>query len=134
MMDQIEHVGIAVKSLQTSIPLYEKLLGTPCYKTELVESEKVYTAFFKTGESKIELLESIDEQGVINKFINKKGEGIHHLAFAVADIKAEMARLQNNGFRLLSDEPKLGADNKYVCFIHPNNTNGVLIELCQERH
>lgn len=133
MMQQIEHIGIAVKSIEAAIPVYEKLLGTSCYKIEKVESEQVNTAFFKTGESKIELLESLNEDGVINKFIDKKGEGIHHLAFAVADIRAEMTRLQKEGFQLLNSEPKPGADNKLVCFIHPKNLHGVLIELCQEQ-
>lgn len=130
-MQKIEHIGIAVKSLEVSVPLFEKLLNTPCYKTEMVESEKVNTAFFKTGPNKIELLESIDPDGVIAKFIEKKGEGIHHIAFDVADIEAEMDRLKNEGFILLNDKPKPGADNKLVCFLHPKHTNGVLIELCQ---
>jgi methylmalonyl-CoA/ethylmalonyl-CoA epimerase len=131
-MRKIEHIGIAVKSLSTAIPLYESLLNTECYKTETVESEMVNTAFFNTGESKIELLESADEQGVIAKFIDKKGEGIHHIAFDVADIYAEMARLKAEGFVLLNETPKRGADNKLVCFVHPKGTNGVLVELCQE--
>ena len=131
-MRKIEHIGIAVKSLSTAIPLYESLLNTGCYKTETVETEMVNTAFFRTGESKIELLESADEQGVIAKFIEKKGEGIHHIAFDVADIYAEMARLKAEGFILLNEEPKRGADNKLVCFVHPKGTNGVLVELCQE--
>lgn len=131
-MLKIEHIGMAVKDFATAIPLFEKLLNTPCYKTELVESESVNTAFFQKGESKIELLESIDPEGVIARFIEKKGEGIHHIAFEVADIKAEMARLQREGFILLNTEPKKGADNKLVCFLHPKTTNGVLVELCQE--
>lgn len=131
-MLKIEHIGMAVKDFATAIPLFEKLLNTPCYKTELVESESVNTAFFKKGESKIELLESTDPEGVIARFIEKKGEGIHHIAFEVADIKAEMARLQGEGFVLLNEEPKKGADNKLVCFLHPKTTNGVLVELCQE--
>jgi len=130
-MQKIEHIGIAVKNLAISVPLFENLLNSTCYKTELVESEMVNTAFFKTGDSKIELLESTDPNGVIAKFIERKGEGLHHIAFDVADIKAEMKRLQVEGFVLLSEEPKLGADNKLVCFLHPNGTNGVLIELCQ---
>ncbi len=130
-MQKIEHIGIAVKNLALSVPLFENLLNSTCYKTELVESEMVNTAFFKTGDSKIELLESTDPNGVIAKFIERKGEGLHHIAFDVADIKAEMKRLQVEGFVLLSEEPKLGADNKLVCFLHPNGTNGVLIELCQ---
>ena len=132
-MQKIEHIGIAVKSLAISVPLFEKLLNTNCYKTELVESEKVNTAFFKTGDTKIELLESTDAEGVIARFIEKKGEGTHHLAIEVADIEAEMKRLQNEGFVLLDEKPKAGADNKLVCFLHPKHTNGVLIELCMER-
>ena len=132
-MDKVEHIGIAVRSLEESIPVYEKLLNTACYKQETVENEKVNTAFFQTGESKIELLESTSPDGIINRFIEKKGEGMHHIAFAVSDIKAEMKRLKENGFQLLNEEPKKGADNKWVCFLHPKNTHGVLIELCQER-
>ena len=127
-----EHIGIAVKSLDISIPLFEKLLNTECYKTEVVESEQVKTAFFKTGDSKIELLESLDENGVINKYIEKKGEGIHHIAFNVDDIHKEMERLKSEGFVLLSDTPKKGADNKLVCFLHPKGTNSVLVEICQD--
>ena len=132
-MQKLEHIGIAVKSLSDSIPLFEKLLNSQCYKTETVESEKVRTAFFKIGETKIELLESTEVNGVISKFIEKKGEGIHHLAFDVNDIRAEMKRLSSEGFQLLNTEPKPGADNKVVCFLHPKSTYGVLIELCQER-
>jgi methylmalonyl-CoA/ethylmalonyl-CoA epimerase len=128
-----EHIGIAVKNLAVSVPLFEKLLNVPCYKTESVAGEQVNTAFFQTGETKIELLESAAENGVIAKFIDKKGEGVHHIAFAVADIRMEMARLKNDGFVLLNEEPKDGADNKLVCFLHPKGTNGVLIELCQEK-
>jgi methylmalonyl-CoA/ethylmalonyl-CoA epimerase len=131
-MQKIEHIGIAVKSLAFSIPLFEKMLATKCYKTELVESEKVNTAFFIQGTNKIELLESTDSDGVIAKFIAKKGEGFHHIAYAVDDIEAEMKRLQQDGFILLNDKPKQGADNKLVCFIHPKSTNGILTELCQE--
>ena len=130
-MRKVEHIGVAVKSLADSLPLFEKLLDTPCYKTELVESEKVNTAFFKKGETKIELLESFDENGVIARFIEKKGEGMHHIAFEVDEIEAEMKRLQSEGFVLLNEHPKQGADNKLVCFLHPKGTNGVLIELCQ---
>ena len=130
-MHKTEHIGIAVKSLETSIPLFEKLLQTNCYKTELVESEGVQTAFFKSGETKIELLESVDPGGVIARFIQKKGEGMHHIAFEVADIATEMERLRKEGFMILNEEPKQGADNKLVCFLHPKDTNGVLIELCQ---
>lgn len=131
-MLKIEHIGIAVSRFETAIPLYEKLLNTPCYKTETVASEQVNTAFFQNADSKIELLESIHEDGVIAKFIEKKGEGIHHIAFEVADILAEMERLQKEGFVLINKEPKKGADNKWVCFLHPKGTNGVLVELCQE--
>ncbi len=130
-MEQIDHIGIAVKNLDVSIPLFEKLLNSPCYKTEFVESEQVYTAFFQIGQSKIELLQNDTADGVIAKFIEKKGEGIHHIAFEVNDIVEEMKRLAGEGFVLLNDTPKLGADNKWVCFLHPKETNGVLIELCQ---
>lgn len=132
-MLKVEHIGIAVKSLSESVPLFEKLLNTACYKTESVASENVNTAFFQKAETKIELLESASEQGVISKFIEKKGEGIHHIAFEVNDIKREMSRLKSEGFVLLNEEPKAGADNKLVCFLHPKSTNGVLIELCQEK-
>lgn len=132
-MTKVEHIGIAVKDLAVSIPIYEKLLHTPCYKQETVESEKVITAFFQTGPNKIELLQSTDPEGVIAKFVEKKGEGMHHIAFAVDDIEAEMQRLQNEGFVLLNTSPKIGADNKLVCFVHPKGTGGVLMELCQER-
>ncbi len=131
-MKKIEHIGIAVKDISVSIPVFENLLDTLCYKTEIVESEKVKTAFFKTGDIKIELLESMDKDGVISKYIESSGEGLHHIAFEVDDIKAEMKRLSEQGFRLLSDEPKTGADNKLICFLHPKTTNGILIELCQE--
>ena len=132
-MLNVEHIGIAVRSLKNSVPLFEKLLNVNCYKTETVESEKVNTAFFRKGETKIELLEGIEAGGVIDKFIEKKGEGIHHLAFEVQDIRAEMLRLKEQGFQLLTEEPKMGADNKLVCFLHPKTTNGVLVEICQER-
>jgi methylmalonyl-CoA/ethylmalonyl-CoA epimerase len=127
----VEHIGIAVKNLEQSIPLFERLLNSPCYKTELVDSENVNTAFFLQNGAKIELLESSDPTGVIAKFIEKKGEGMHHIAFEVPDIVAEMARLQSEGFTLLNETPKQGADNKLVCFVHPKDSNGVLIELCQ---
>jgi methylmalonyl-CoA/ethylmalonyl-CoA epimerase len=130
-MLHLEHIGIAVSSLEKSIPLFEQLLNTPCYKKEKVESEGVETAFFQTGESKIELLEAAHEQSPIAKFITKKGEGIHHLAFEVENIEAEMKRLSALGFELLNEKPKHGADNKLVCFLHPKTTNGVLVELCQ---
>lgn len=130
---RIEHIGIAVKQLSESIPLFEKLFDTKCYKTEKVESEQVETAFFMTPNGKIELLESTAEQGVIAKYLEKKGEGIHHIAFEVPDIFAEMKRLKEAGFELLQETPKNGADNKLVCFLHPKSTNGVLIELCMEK-
>ncbi len=126
-----EHIGIAVKNLAISIPIFEKLLNSQSYKTELVAGENVNTAFFQTGDTKIELLESTMPDGVIARFIEKKGEGIHHIAFEVTDINAEMARLEKEGFILLNPQPKPGADNKLVCFLHPKTTNGVLIELCQ---
>jgi methylmalonyl-CoA/ethylmalonyl-CoA epimerase len=132
LMNKVEHIGIAVRKLDNAISLFEKLLSTACYKTEMVESENVHTAFFQVGEAKIELLESTDTDGVIARFINKKGEGLHHIAFEVTDIDAEMKRLKEEGFQLLSDRPKKGADNKLVCFLHPSGTNGVLIEICQE--
>lgn len=133
-MHKLEHIGIAVKSLSHSIPLFEALLNTNCYKEELVESEAVRTAFFAVGDQKIELLESTDPGGVITKFIAGKGEGIHHIAFAVTDLEAEMKRLTAAGFVLLNEKPRSGADNKLVCFLHPKNTNGVLIELCMEKY
>lgn len=132
-MDHIEHIGIAVKDLEASIALYEQLLNTPCYKQEAVEREGVVTAFFQTGPNKIELLAATQATSPIAKFLERKGEGIHHIAFSVADIRAEMKRLQALGFELLSDEPKPGADNKLICFLHPKTSGGVLIELCQER-
>jgi len=130
---KVDHIGIAVNSLKISIPLYERLLDSKCYKTEQVSSEQVDTAFFLQNGAKIELLESLDPNGVIAKFIAKKGEGLHHIAFEVPDIQAEMERLKNEGFTLLNEAPKLGADNKWVCFVHPRDTNGVLIELCQTK-
>ncbi len=133
IMEHIEHIGIAVKDLTTAIPLYEQLLNTPCYKCELVASEGVETAFFATGINKIELLQSTTPEGVIAKFIEKRGEGLHHIAYAVTDIKAEMERLKAAGYTLLNSVPKAGADNKWICFVHPKNTNGVLMELCQDR-
>ncbi len=132
-MLKVEHIGIAVRSLSDAIPLFEKLLNAPCYKTEPVDSEKVNTAFFRQGETKIELLESTDPAGVIARFVEKKGEGMHHIAFEVADIHAEMSRLKAEGFTLLNETPKAGADNKWVCFLHPKDTRGVLVELCQDR-
>ena len=127
----VEHIGIAVKNLETSIPLFERLLNSPCYKTETVGTENVNTAFFLKEGSKIELLESSDPEGVIAKLIAKNGEGMHHIAFEVPDIEAEMTRLKKEGFTLLNETPKKGADNKLVCFVHPKDSNGVLIELCQ---
>lgn len=132
-MLKVEHIGIAVKDFTASIPLFETLLNTNCYKQEAVESEKVVTAFLQQGETKIELLQSTDAEGVIAKFIERKGEGIHHIAFETEDIYAEMERLKNAGFTLLNETPKQGADNKLVCFLHPKNTNSVLVELCMER-
>jgi len=132
-MIRVEHIGIAVKDLKGSIPLFEKLLNTNCYKTEKVETEAVNTAFFKQGETKIELLESISADGVIAKHIEKRGEGLHHIAFEVEDIYAEMERLRNEGFIVLNEKPKEGADNKLVCFLHPKSTNGILIELCMDK-
>ena len=132
-MQKIEHIGIAVKDLDQSEALYTQLLGVPPYKREIVESENVITSFFKVGPNKIELLQSSDPDGVIAKYVEKKGEGIHHIAYSVTDIQSEMDRLRDQGFRLLSEEPKKGADNKWVCFVHPKTAGGVLVELCQER-
>lgn len=131
-MLKIEHIGIAVKDIEASNALFTKLFNRPPYKMEVVESEGVSTSFFQMGESKIELLEATNETSAIAKFIEKRGEGIHHIAYDVADIRAEMQRLKDEGFQLLNEEPKKGADNKLVCFLHPKGTNGVLIELCQE--
>lgn len=130
---KVEHIGLAVKHLSTSIPLFEKLLNTPCYKTEAVESELVNTAFFKTGEIKIELVEGYSPESPIYKFIEKRGEGMHHIAFEVEDIEAEIKRLVKEGFTLINEVPKQGADNKLVCFLHPRSTNGILIELVMEK-
>ena len=131
-MNKLEHIGIAVKSLEDAGSLYEKLLNTPVYKTEEVPGEDVKTAFLQCGPNKVELLEASNTDSPIAKFIANKGEGIHHIAFEVDDIKAEMERLKNEGFVLLSNEPKLGADNKLVCFVHPKSAGGVLVELVQE--
>jgi methylmalonyl-CoA/ethylmalonyl-CoA epimerase len=133
VMTNIEHIGIAVKDLTAAIPVYEAMLNSLCYKTEVVAREKVNTAFFRVGSSKIELLESSAADGVIANFIAKKGEGIHHIAFEVDDILAEMERLKKAGFRLLHEQPVPGADNKMVCFLHPKSAHGVLVELCMER-
>ena len=131
-MEKIEHIGIAVKNIVEANKIYAALLGNAPYKNEKVESEGVETSFFHCGESKIELLEATDENSPIAKFIEKRGEGIHHIAFAVNDIKVEMERLKNAGFVLLNETPKKGADNKWVAFVHPKSANGVLVELCQE--
>jgi methylmalonyl-CoA/ethylmalonyl-CoA epimerase len=131
-MEKIEHIGIAVKDLKVSNLIFEKLFGAPAYKSEEVESEAVSTSFFKSGPNKIELLAATSPESPIAKFIDKKGEGIHHIAFAVEDIVSEIARLQKEGFVVLNEIPKKGADNKLVAFLHPKSTNGVLIELCQE--
>ena len=131
-MDKIEHIGIAVKDLQTAGKIYETLLNTKCYKTEKVKSEGVETAFYQVGESKIELLAATSADSPIAKFLEKKGEGIHHIAFAVNDIKAEIKRLKEEGYKLLNEKPKMGADRKLVAFLHPKSANGVLVELCQE--
>jgi methylmalonyl-CoA/ethylmalonyl-CoA epimerase len=131
-MKKIEHIGIAVSNLEESSIIYEKLFGTPAYKKEEVESEGVKTAFFKSGPNKIELLEATNSESPIAKFITKKGEGIHHIAFDVDDIVSEIDRLKKEGFIVLNEIPKKGADNKLVAFLHPKSTNGVLIELCQE--
>lgn len=132
-MKKIEHIGIAVRSLEVSDKVFAKIFNKEPYKKEVVESEGVSTSFFMTGENKIELLEATNPDSPIAKFIEKKGEGIHHIAFDVDDIVAEMQRLEAEGFVLLNKEPKPGADNKLVCFLHPKGTNGVLIELCEER-
>lgn len=131
-MNKIEHIGIAVKNIDNSNNLFTKLFGEPHYKTEAVESEGVKTSFFKIGENKIELLEATKDDSPIAKFIDKKGEGIHHIAFDVYDIESEVKRLKKEGFIVLNEKPKRGADNKLVVFLHPKTTNGVLIELCQE--
>ena len=132
-LTKIEHLGIAVKSLEEGNALYTKILGVLPYKEEAVESEGVRTSFFKAGPNKVELLEATNPESPIAKFIEKRGEGIHHVAYAVEDIKVEMARLEGEGFTLLNKEPKAGADNKWVCFLHPKGTGGALIELCQDR-
>jgi methylmalonyl-CoA/ethylmalonyl-CoA epimerase len=131
-MKKVEHIGIAVKDLEVSNKLFASLFGEKHYKEEEVVSEGVKTSFFKTGPNKIELLQATDPESSIAKFINRKGEGVHHIAFAVSDIKAEIERLKKEGFIVLNETPKKGADNKWVAFLHPKTTNGVLIELCQE--
>lgn len=132
MFKKIEHIGIAVKNLNQSNDLFARLFGKDHYKIEKVESEHVATSFFMLGETKIELLEATHSDSAIAKFIEKKGEGIHHIAYEVDDVRAEMKRLEAEGFELLNKEPKRGADNKLICFLHPKSTNGVLVELCQE--
>ncbi|KIO52268.1 methylmalonyl-CoA epimerase [Flavobacterium hibernum] len=132
MVNKIEHIGIAVKDMNDANVLFEKLLGVPSYKMESVESEGVLTSFFQTGTNKIELLMATNPESPIAKFLEKKGEGIHHIAFDVDDIHAEIIRLKSEGFVLINEVPKKGADNKLVVFLHPKNTNGVLVELCQE--
>ncbi|TDQ32842.1 methylmalonyl-CoA/ethylmalonyl-CoA epimerase [Zeaxanthinibacter enoshimensis] len=132
IVNKIEHIGIAVKDLEASNSLFEKLFGQPHYKTESVASEGVTTSFFQVGPNKIELLEASNEDSPIAKFLEKKGEGIHHIAFAVEDIEAEITRLKEEGFTLIHEKPKKGADNKLVAFLHPKSSNGVLVELCQE--
>ncbi len=131
-MNKIEHIGIAVKDLEKSNLLYAKLFGEPHYKIEEVKSESVKTSFFKVGNNKIELLEATDDNSAIAKFIDRKGEGIHHIAFDVDDIEMEIERLKSEGFKVINETPKRGADNKLVAFLHPKSSNGVLIELCQE--
>ena len=131
-MNKIEHIGIAVKDINTANQIYKSLLGYEHYKTEDIESESVTTSFFRCGESKIELLEATKEDSSIAKFIEKRGEGLHHVAFAVDDIRAEIKRLTEEGFTVLNEKPKRGADNKWVAFLHPKSTNGVLVELCQD--
>ena len=133
MIQKIEHIGIAVKDLNHSNELFKKLFGKDHYKVEAVENEGVSTSFFMLGETKIELLQATNEDSAIAKFIAKKGEGIHHIAYAVDNIVTEMERLKAEGFEILNKEPKHGADNKLICFLHPKSTNGILVELCQER-
>ncbi len=132
-MKKIEHIGIAVNNLSESESLFTALLGKEPYKRETVESEEVITSFYKTGDSKIELLESTDPNGAIARFLDRRGEGIHHIAFEVEDIRSKMAELRDAGFKLLSEKPRVGADNKWVAFVHPKSAHGVLVELCQER-
>ena len=132
-MNKIEHIGIAIKSAEVSVPLFNKLYNTEPYKIEIVESEKVKTIFYQVGPNKMELLEATSPESTIAKFIEKKGEGIHHIAYEVDDIYAEISRLKAEGFEFIHNEPKQGADNKLIAFLHPKSTNGVLIELCQER-
>ena len=132
MIEKIEHIGIAVKNIDEANKIYEELLGTPPYKMETVGNEGVSTSFFKTGDSKVELLQATNHESAIAKFIAKKGEGIHHIAFAVKNIHKEIKRLKESGYIIINESPKIGADNKLVCFVHPKKTKGVLIEICQE--
>jgi methylmalonyl-CoA/ethylmalonyl-CoA epimerase len=134
VLRKIEHLGIAVESIEESLKIYEALLGTKCYKIESVESEAVRTAFLQVGESKIELLEATNPDSAIGKFLAKKGKGIHHIAFDVENIEAEIKRLTSEGFELIHSSPKAGADNKLIAFLHPKSTDGVLVELCQEKN
>lgn len=131
-MKHIDHIGIAVKSIENSVPLFEKLLDTVCYKKEFVPAENVTTAFFKNSETKVELLQDEKDDGIISKFINSKGEGIHHIAFEVEDIRTEITRLKKEGFVFINELPRTGADNKLICFLHPKSTNSILVELCQQ--
>ena len=133
MIKKIEHLGIAVESIQESLKVYEALLGTSCYKLEEVESEGVKTAFLQIGESKIELLEATNSESPIAKFLGKKGKGIHHIAFDTDNIEEDLERLKNEGFELIHQSPKDGADNKIIAFLHPKSTDGILVELCQEK-
>ena len=133
MIKKIEHLGLAVNDMDNAKEVFDKLLGKQSYKEENVASEDVDVAFYQTGESKIELLQSLSDDSAIRKYINKKGEGIHHIAFEVDDINSEITRLKNEGFQFINETPKSGADNKLICFLHPKTTNGVLIELCQEK-
>lgn len=133
MIKRIEHLGIAVKDLESSLKVFEALLGKKCYKEEIVESEAVRTAFLQVGESKVELLEATDPGSAIAKFLEKNREGLHHIAFEVDDIDAELTRLKSEGFTLIHESPKDGADNKRIAFLHPKSTNGLLVELCQEK-
>ncbi len=132
MLNKIEHIGIAIKNADISVPIFSALFNQEPYKKEIVNSEHVQTIFYQNGPNKIELLESLSDESAIAKFLEKKGEGIHHIAFAVDDIVAELARLKSEGFQLIHEVPKLGADNKLIAFVHPKSSNGVLIELCQE--
>ena len=129
----IDHIGIAVKDLDSAVKTYEQILNTDCTKREIVESEHVETAFFQTGESKVELLGATSQESVIAKYVERKGEGLHHVAFEVEDIHAELDRLRGEGFTILNEQPKNGADNKLVAFVHPKDNHGVLIELCQSK-